>query len=133
MKTLQNLQSGVIETAPCLSCERQTSEAVQYVNLGGAQLCGECARNTADAYSMAHSGQWLYRENPPNNEVYVKVVIPAALRWQVFERDDFTCKHCGVRRYLEADHIIPECRGGETILGNLQTLCKTCNTKKGRR
>jgi hypothetical protein len=32
---------------------------------------------------------------------------------------------------LEADHIIPVSKGGETIMTNLQTLCKKCNRKKG--
>jgi 5-methylcytosine-specific restriction endonuclease McrA len=32
---------------------------------------------------------------------------------------------------LEADHIIPLSRGGETELSNLQTLCKVCNRRKG--
>lgn len=32
---------------------------------------------------------------------------------------------------LECDHIIPLARGGRTEMGNLQTLCKECNRKKG--
>lgn len=32
---------------------------------------------------------------------------------------------------LECDHIIPVAMGGETTMDNLQTLCRTCNRKKG--
>lgn len=60
-----------------------------------------------------------------------KVAIPAALRWEVWERDNFTCLHCGVRRFLTIDHIVPESGGGPTTLANLQTLCRPCNSRKG--
>jgi hypothetical protein len=66
----------------------------------------------------------------PTNILYKKGVIPVDLRWEVWERDNFTCQHCGARRYLCIDHIYPESRGGQTVLSNLQTLCKRCNAKK---
>ena len=57
--------------------------------------------------------------------------IPLSLRWEVWERDNFTCKNCGLRRNLTIDHIIPVSKGGETKKDNLQTLCKHCNSAKG--
>lgn len=62
-----------------------------------------------------------------------KKVMSFALRMKVFERDDFTCRRCGVRKDLQADHVIPESAGGATTLGNLQTLCGGCNRRKGAR
>jgi 5-methylcytosine-specific restriction protein A len=62
-----------------------------------------------------------------------KKPIPKDLRWEVWERDNFTCQHCGVRRHLAVDHIIPESRGGTLDLDNLQTLCVSCNGRKGAR
>lgn len=59
--------------------------------------------------------------------------ISSALRWEVWERDDFTCRHCGARRDLVADHVIPRSSGGLTNTPNLQTLCRSCNSKKGAR
>ena len=41
------------------------------------------------------------------------------------------CLHCGTRRYLSLDHIIAESRGGPSTIENLQTLCRSCNSKKG--
>jgi len=67
---------------------------------------------------------------------------PAYVR-ATFIRDSFTCQKCGLHplredkpwlpdiRKLEADHIIPLARGGETRIENLQTLCKECNRSKG--
>lgn len=69
---------------------------------------------------------------PRRMPAFSKDPIPAPLRWAVFERDEFTCQMpgCGSRRLLEADHIIPESRGGPTLLANLQTFCGPCNRRK---
>lgn len=61
----------------------------------------------------------------------IKVSIPDALPWEVWERDDFTCRYCGARRYLQADHRIPESQGGPMTAENLVTLCGACNRRKG--
>ena len=59
--------------------------------------------------------------------------VPTSMRWEVWERDDFTCQHCGSRKKLSIDHIYPVSLGGETSLDNLQTLCRRCNSIKGNR
>lgn len=60
-----------------------------------------------------------------------KKKIPAHLRIAVYERDEYRCCDCGGHRDLSCDHRIPESRGGETTMENLQTLCRKCNSKKG--
>lgn len=62
---------------------------------------------------------------------YAKVVIRPALRTQVFERDAYRCVTCGTHKNLTCDHKHPESKGGATTLENLQTMCKSCNSKKG--
>lgn len=57
--------------------------------------------------------------------------VSTAVRWEVWERDDFRCRHCGARRFLEVDHITPRAKGGSDEPDNLQTLCRTCNRTKG--
>ncbi len=52
---------------------------------------------------------------------------------EVFERDAYRCQHCGGWDKLSVDHIIPESKGGPTVLENLQALCRSCNSKKGAR
>lgn len=58
------------------------------------------------------------------------------LRWQVLQRDRFTCCGCGVSPArtsgieLQVDHKISWSKGGETIIENLQTLCSLCNLGK---
>lgn len=58
------------------------------------------------------------------------------LRWQVLQRDRFTCCADGASPAptagveLQVDHIVPWGKGGETVLENLQTLCSRCNLGK---
>jgi hypothetical protein len=78
-------------------------------------------------HDYCHSSRTWPRD--PNS--YAKKRISASLRTRVFERDAYRCCHCGDHRSLTADHIHPESQGGATTFENLQTLCKSCNSKKG--
>lgn len=59
--------------------------------------------------------------------------ISDELRLAVYERDGYNCLHCGTNENLSLDHIHPYSRGGEDTLRNLQTLCRSCNSRKGAR
>ena len=58
------------------------------------------------------------------------------LRFIVMRRDNFKCKNCGrspatdLSIILHVDHIKAWANSGETVLGNLQTLCSVCNIGK---
>lgn len=84
-----------------------------------------------------------------------------SLRYQTFLATGLKCTRCGLKASLFAfekneitdkphanpygllkdgteimftkDHIIPSSRGGKNRLDNFQTMCKTCNTKKGNK
>lgn len=43
------------------------------------------------------------------------------------------CAHCGKRRKLTRDHVVPLCKGGTDYISNVQPLCGQCNSKKGGR
>jgi len=52
----------------------------------------------------------------------------------VIRRDNYRCRWCGfanATRQLEADHIVPESKGGKATMANLQCLCSACNKIKG--
>lgn len=80
---------------------------------------------------------WVwYRLNEEASHGYFKskkAEISESDRWEIWERDNFTCNRCGSRKFLTIDHIIPESKGGLSEKSNYQTLCRKCNTKKGNR
>ena len=41
------------------------------------------------------------------------------------------CMSCGRQIRLAADHVVPLSRGGSNNIGNIQPLCRQCNSKKG--
>ena len=58
------------------------------------------------------------------------------LAQRVFARDDNTCQnpYCeGLCSRMSVDHIVAVADGGPDSLDNLQALCVTCNSRKGRR
>jgi len=56
------------------------------------------------------------------------------LRFQIFQRDNFTCQYCGRKvpeAILEIDHRFPESKGGKGNINNYITSCRECNLGKG--
>jgi hypothetical protein len=94
----------------------------------------KCSKCDGDVFTCANEREEIlcaYCDHAlEENTRKPKVTISDSLRWEVFERDNFTCKHCGSRRYLSVDHIFPESKGGKATLDNFQTLCRSCNSRK---
>lgn len=109
----------------CDCCEKCDGRPTLYWEKRDFDLCYECLEE-------------LYKEYI-NSEVaveQVKVVrkkISEDLRNEVFKRDGYKCQVCGSKKDLVIDHVIPFSKGGKTTKDNLQTLCKSCNSKKGVR
>lgn len=58
----------------------------------------------------------------------------AALRKQIFARDNYTCQYCGaVDVPLDCDHVHPVSRGGSNLPENLATACASCNRSKSNK
>ncbi len=66
-----------------------------------------------------------------------KIRVMPAIRWQVFQRDNWKCVSCGRNAahdvILHVDHIIPRSKGGKDELQNYQTLCHICNIGKSNK
>lgn len=62
------------------------------------------------------------------------MTISLKLRFEVFNRDEFTCQYCGRKTpevILELEHVIPISKGGTDEIDNLITSCFECNRGKG--
>jgi hypothetical protein len=84
-------------------------------------------------YVMTHLKQECERRFGPPPRYPKKEPIRQVLRTQVYERDAYRCVACGGYERLTCDHITPESRGGATTFENLQTMCHSCNSRKGAR
>ncbi len=108
-----------------------TTQAAQLVAAAYDVLC--------DAFDECSAGKQLaelvmeYRPKASALPTPKKRTIGPTLRLAVYARDGYRCVRCGTNEELSADHVIPESKGGATTLDNLQTLCLTCNRRKGPR
>ncbi len=62
-----------------------------------------------------------------------RVPITRTQRWRILERDNFTCRYCGLRApdiELQIDHVIPASKGGSSQDSNLVAACVECNAGK---
>lgn len=67
-----------------------------------------------------------------------RIGISSKLRFEIFQRDKFTCQYCGKSKdedsvKLELDHIVPLSAGGTDDYHNLTTSCKKCNQGKSNK
>ena len=63
-------------------------------------------------------------------------VVPGVTKAKLLRRDRHTCAYCGDHfgeRDLQAEHIVPDSRGGAYSWMNLVTACAPCNGRKGNR
>lgn len=49
------------------------------------------------------------------------------------EKFENKCVCCGEKKKLTKDHIIPISCGGKNVIENIQPLCQSCNSLKGKR
>lgn len=64
--------------------------------------------------------------------------ISASVRWQIFARDNFTCRYCGIQAgqdgvQLHVDHVLSVVDGGDNRMENLVSACQKCNGGKSGR
>ena len=64
-----------------------------------------------------------------------RMALPVTRR-TVLARDNYVCQYCGQtasKGDLTVDHVVPRCRGGETVWENVAAACMRCNQRKGSR
>ena len=58
--------------------------------------------------------------------------VETRVMWEVFRRDNFTCRYCGVDDVpMTVDHVVLWEKMGPSIAMNLICSCKKCNNARG--
>lgn len=55
------------------------------------------------------------------------IALDSELKYQVLERDNYTCRYCGACNNLHIHHIVYRSHGGTNDPANLITLCWRCH------
>lgn len=123
---LARIEAGVLQTV-CRQCKALLS-------------FGFRARTTAPTLPASMTAEELVALMEARWDAWVqdrarrRAAVAVGLRFDVFRRDGFCCRYCGRSvndgAILEADHVIPESKGGPTTLDNLVTACWACNSGK---
>lgn len=58
--------------------------------------------------------------------------IEQGITWEVFRRDNYTCRYCGANDVpMTVDHIVTWESLGDSVAGNLMCACRKCNKTRG--
>jgi 5-methylcytosine-specific restriction endonuclease McrA len=100
----------------------------QVCNLhAGRWMCGECISRLSLCEPVYHRTGETAEERSERDK------MTPSLRYDILERDKFTCQSCGRTPpdvKLHVDHKIPVALGGRTVPENLHALCADCNLGK---
>lgn len=127
-----------IDNYTCSKCFTEYHESYgEIISIEDDYLCKDCVRELFfrffDLYSipMMPETKGLFRYTMKARGR--RRGLPREISEQVFRKDKYTCVHCSCsnRKLLTVDHIHPYSKGGEDKLSNFQTLCRSCNSKKG--
>jgi 5-methylcytosine-specific restriction endonuclease McrA len=75
--------------------------------------------------------EWEHRRIP--SDPATRRFADKPLKNKVVERDQSTCRYCGIKLELNEiniDHVIPYSKGGKTVIENLVVSCVPCNMRK---
>jgi 5-methylcytosine-specific restriction endonuclease McrA len=124
MKEKMFLCGDYVNAYKCDECGEERCCSFQHWAERDFTLCCNCLEA---AYTN------LFHPPLPGVSVKKKKPISVKVRLTIFKRDSYKCRYCGSDEDIEADHVIPESRGGLGTVENLVTACRKCNSKKKAR
>lgn len=92
------------------------------------------ARRVALAKAWNEDNPEKYKRNVAKSQMKRKISKDAK-SYKILDKELFKLRHspcafCNTTENITIDHIIPISRNGAHSIGNLQSLCKSCNSKK---
>jgi hypothetical protein len=128
----RSVQYGCVHCGKKIRALAGASEAeiaiVHWLKLSG--LVNEFSRRWNLGVDLATTMTFTVVPAPLPYEQTSREPIPAAVRTEVWRRDQGRCVECGSNQNLQYDHIIPVAKGGATSAQNLQLLCRQHNLEK---
>lgn len=82
---------------------------------------------------------WVARNRKKRDEIFLRYRAKKANAKGSYTIDEWIalcakygnrCLRCGLGFQLHADHVIPLSKGGTNDIGNIQPLCRSCNSHK---
>lgn len=95
------------------------------------ELLGEAISDYKSANSKGEYGDRYGFMTESSTKSVVRKPLCQDVRTKVFELSAYRCVNCESYKDLTVDHIYPVSKGGSDEIDNLQTLCRSCNSKKG--
>lgn len=125
---IERIAEDIDLLAGCLRGEVEDLENSTYEK--PSSICAECRRMMGEGYADIISSVKIVEVEEIR---IIRRYIPEKLREKIYARDGYKCKHCGKTENLTMDHVRAFSKGGRATEKNLQTLCQSCNSRKGAR
>ena len=90
--------------------------------------CRSLSKSITNQYKGLYKIEYLNSIEP--RKIAQKFIGKKNIREFIFKRDNYKCLCCGSLNKLSIDHIEPINKNGKNKISNLQTLCKSCNSRK---
>ncbi len=107
----------------------------QRADLNPVELEQRIQQLLADDEVQRHSGIYEYLLTGEDKHLNLRTFEPRVVR-ATYEKQKGICPHCKKKfaiGEMEADHIKPWSKGGQTVPQNCQMLCRECNRRKSNK
>lgn len=137
IKRIVNAEMKFSEKYKIQYLEREAFESIQNILSEMRRskiLSGDQYHLLFDNYRQFYKNGKKYKNLLASEPRYIaqKFIGQKEIRKLIFNRDK-KCLCCGSEDFLTIDHIVPVKKNGLNELENLQTLCRSCNSRKSDR
>lgn len=117
--------------------EQVIADSIRCKSISGRRLVAALRKTgwirTVDGIERFISAEYGRRVLRAERMNMARAHVGPGKRKRVLDRDGRKCRTCGTSDDLTVDHIVSVALGGGADMSNLQSLCRTCNSRKGAR